>query len=197
MGLSGDKAQNKQADTYMNTTNTAINTAATEDPALKAMRDYWQSISDWDAGKNGPVDVHDLPGSGVDIGLFQNAKAMRDAGRVGRGLGTAGDNVNPAFTTALDKELESDRNTEASGALEEAVRRKVGEARAGLTGIGTNAEARNLNVAGLRGNLYQTYLNRPREKSALGQFLSGGLQAATGLGSAAINHGGWSGLFAM
>lgn len=197
MGLSGEKAQNKTADTQLAATNTAINTAAQEDPALKQMREYWQSIADWDEGKKGPIDVHDLPGSGVDIGLFENAKAMRDAGRVGRGLGTAGENVNPAFTTALDKELESDRAIEASGALEDAVRRKVGEARAGLTGIGQNAEARNLNVAGLRGNLYSTYLNRPREKSALSQFLSGGLQAASGLGSAAIQSGGWAGLFAL
>lgn len=197
MGLSGEKAQNKQADTMLATSQQATTQAAKEDPATKAMRDYWQSIVDWDTGKNGPTDIYNLPGSGTDIALFENAKALRDAGRVGRGVGTAGSNVNPNFLSALDRELENERGIMASGALEDAVRGKVGMAQAGLTGIGANAETRNLNAAGLQQNLYSTYLNRPRQPSALGQFLQGGLAAASNLGSSAIQSGGWAGLFAI
>src|SRR5467141_563436 len=131
MGLSGDKAQNQQANTMLGAANTAADKAGQEDEATRKMREYWQSIVDWDTGKSGPIDVHNLPGSGVDIGLFENAKVQRDAGRVGRGLGTAGDNVNPGFLAALDKELATQRDIEASGRLEDVVQGKVGEARAG------------------------------------------------------------------
>lgn len=196
MGMSGEKAQNSQANTLLGTTNTAIDTASTENPATKQVHDYWQSIMDWDTGKlmgpDGkakPVDIHDLPGSGADIALFEDAKAQRDAGRVGRGLGTVGDKVNPGFLAALDKELENERDIQASGRLEDTVQGKVAEARAGLTGIGTQTDARNQNVAGLRANLYGTYLNRPRDPSLFAQLLQGGLAAGGQLGSAAIMAG--------
>lgn len=183
MGLSGEKAQNKQADTLLGSSTAAIDTASHEDAATKEMRDYWKSIVDWDTGKAGPVDIHKLPGSGADIALFQDAKTQRDAGRVGRGFGTAGENVNPGFLDALDKEMENERSIEASGRLEDVVQGKVGEARAGLTGVGAQADTRNMNVAGMRGNLYSTYLNRPRDPSLFSQFLSGAATVGAGLAS--------------
>lgn len=188
MGLSGEKAQNKQADTMLTTTNTAIDRASAEDEALREMRAYWKSIIDWDTGKMidpatgqpKPINVRDLPGSGADISLFENAKGVKDAGRVGRGFGTVGDNVNPAFTAALDKEMENERSIAASGMLEDVVQNKVADARGGLTGIGMHGDQRNANVAGLRSNLYSTYLNRPRNPSLLSQFLGGASQAFSG-----------------
>lgn len=197
MGLSAEKAQNKQADTLLGSTTKAVDKASEVNPATKEMEDYWKSIIDWDTGKSGPVDVHNLPGSGVDIGLFESAKKNSDAGRIGRGFGTMGDNTNPAFTEALGKEMESDRATAASGMLEDAVQGKVAEARGALTGIGAQETQQSLNAAGLRANLYSTYLNRPRNPGLLSQFIGGATGAAGTLGASAIANGGWAGLFAM
>lgn len=194
MGMSGEKAQNQQANTLMASTNTSIDKAATVDPALQQMRDYWMKIKDWETGKSGPIDVRNMPGSDVDIGLFNDAKVSHDAGRIGKGLGTMTDGGNPLYTAALDKEMAQDRDLQASGMLENSVETKVANANAALTGIGTQQQQQNLNVAGLRGGLYKDYLNRPIQPGFGQQLAMGAMSAVGQIGGGLASYGGLAAL---
>lgn len=202
MGMSGEKAQNQQANSLMASTNTAIDKASTTDPDLAAMKDYWRKIDQWGqgtmvdpvTGEKMPVDVRNIPGGDVDIGLFNAAKESHDTGRIGRGLGTMGDGVNVNYTQALDRELQSNKDIAASGMLENTVDSKLTNARAALTGLGTQQSQQNVDVAQLRSGLYRDYLNRPIKPSFGEQLAMGALSAVGQVGAGLASYGGLAAL---
>ncbi len=97
--------------------NEAITRAETPDPLEQRRRDYVTRILDWREGKNGPINVRDFPDQ-TAISLYNDAKLSHDAGRIGKGYGTLDDGANPTYTAALDKEMQLERDTRASGLLE-------------------------------------------------------------------------------
>lgn len=190
MGMSGDKGAKATEKGLLDQSNTAIGKADTIDPALKKERDYWMAIKDWQMGvgadgKKVAVDVRNIPGGDVDIGLYNAAKQAHDQNRIGTGIGTATDNANPTFSAARDKETEMEKSLNASGMLEGVVENKVNNADAALTGLGTQQANQNLNVAQLRSGLYSTNLNRPNRMSFLQQLALAGMSGASQAAGAA------------
>jgi hypothetical protein len=96
----------------------------------------------------GPKDTRNLPGADTAIALFKDARASRDAGRIGRGYGMLADGANPNFTASLEKEMQLDRDLAASGALEENVEGILEGNKAEMYGLSGNS--RNQYIAGLR-----------------------------------------------
>jgi hypothetical protein len=82
-------------------------------------------------GKKGPIDVRNMPGSGVDIALYDNARQMKDAGRVGQGF-QFGEGDNKNFSAQLKEESGLERDLNAAGQLETAVGQKLGGMFGGL-----------------------------------------------------------------
>ena len=82
----------------------AAKKAAEVDPFEQEQPKRVQARADWESGAAGPRDVRKMPGSGVGMSLFAEAKKARDAGRVGRGFASPESGANPAFSAALAKE---------------------------------------------------------------------------------------------
>jgi hypothetical protein len=97
---------------------TARQQVETPDEFEVARRNRARAMEQWRSGLLGPVDVRNMPGGQVAMGLFKDSIQARDAGRIGRGLGTLNDGANPAFSAALGKELDAERHLQAAGQLE-------------------------------------------------------------------------------
>lgn len=193
MGMSGNKGMSKAEEASRGQADVAIGKADTIDPALQKERNYWMAIKDWQMGvgadgKKVAVDVRNIPGGDVDIGLYNAAKQSHDQNRIGTGIGTATDNANPTFSAARDKETEMEKSLNASGMLEGVVENKVNNADAALTGLGTQQANQNLQVAGLRNQAYNTFLNRPQGNSFLQQLALAGLSGASSAATAAAGR---------
>lgn len=176
---------------------TAIATATKPDELEQRRRDHVLAVDRWRNGESGPIDVRDMPGGGVDMALYNDAKSVHDANRIGRGVGTMGSGTNPNFKAALDKESELERHKFASGLLEQNVNDRLAANDAEMTGLYQTANARNMNIAGLQEGRYQNaeqrslnYLLRPKKpnffQQLAGSFASGfgsslGQGAAMGL----------------
>lgn len=101
--------------------NTALQKAETPDPLTARLRARVGKILDWDEDVGAPKDVRNFPDSAA-MDIFTGAKAVTDAGRVGKGYGTLAEGANPSFATALDKENTLKRGEFASGQLENYVK---------------------------------------------------------------------------
>jgi hypothetical protein len=101
-----------------------------------------------------------MPYNDVAMGLYNDALKVHDAKRVGGGLGTMGDSVNPNYTAAIDKQNEMERHTAAAGALENSVDNSLAANSAEMTGLYQTADQRNEYLAGLQSNAYQNAANR-------------------------------------
>lgn len=170
--------------------NTAIAKAETPDPLEQRRRDFVTSILDWREGKKGPLDVMKFPDQ-TAIALYNNAKAVHDAGRVGKGYGSLADGVNPNYAAALDKENEMDRQQAASGELENFINNSLASADAETGNLWGAADARNMQIAGLRNanseNAQSRYLQlilAPKPPGFLRSFASG---LGAGVGGAATS----------
>jgi hypothetical protein len=146
--------------------NTATDAAAAADPLEEERRQRVKAFSDWESGKSGPVDVRNMPGHDIAISLFNDAKTSRDSGRVGRGLGSISSGANPNYVASLDKEMQMERDVNASGALENYVDNAVADNKAETTGLWQSADARRATAAQLyqgsanaAQNGYFSYLN--------------------------------------
>jgi hypothetical protein len=161
----------------------AIAAAGTPDPLEQRRRDYVTKILDWRDGTSGPIDIKSFPDQ-TGISLYNDAKAVTDAGRVGKGYGTLDDGSNPAYSAALDKELASDRALEASGRVENFVNNSIAGADAEAGNLSGIANARNMAIAGMRNSdanadqdRYVSWLTRPKPPSMLKRLALGGLSA--------------------
>ena len=115
--------------------------AAVPDPIESDRRKRAMALQAWRSGEAGPIDVRNMPGGAVPMGLFNDAKQARDEGRIGRGYGMLNDGANPNFAAALGKEMDLERSLAASGALENNVDQTLGaldEELGDLTGIGNS-----------------------------------------------------------
>ena len=163
----------------------SITKAETEDPMEAQRRAYVKRILDWQAKPTSLADFPDQTG----LASYRDAKAVTDAGRVGQGYGTLSDGGSEAFSSALGKELESERSLEASGRLDDYVTNAITGAQAEAGHWADVGNSRNMNVAGLRsGNAnaaqdrYQSLLANKKpsflKQMALG-MLNNGEKAAT------------------
>lgn len=181
MGSRG-KAQQQQENTLAAQAAAAAAKAQTVDPLEQAERDRVKRLDDWRSGKNGPIDVRNIPDD-TAIPMYQAAKQAHDTGRVGQGL-AYGENSNPEFSGALSKELDMARDTNAAGMLEGHVNDILGNLDARLMGLSARTDERNQFGANLAEQSYISFLNRPQRPSFLKQFalgLAGG--AGEGLAS--------------
>lgn len=165
-----DNAFQALADKSRAAADTAVAKAAEPDPLEARRREQVLALDKWKTGESGPIDVRNMPGGAVPMGLFKDALQVHDAGRIGRGSGTLNENVNPNFTAALDKENERDRHLYASGQLEENVDNTIAANDAELGNLYQIGNARNMNVAGMREGRYENdqdrftrYLMRPKQ----------------------------------
>jgi hypothetical protein len=139
----------QQAQAAQTRANAAAEAAAKPDPLEQRQRDYALSLDKWRMGESGPIDVRNMPGSGVGMSLFSEAKRSRDAGRIGRGLASLSDGANPNFAASLDKEMQLERDTRASGILEGYVDDTLGALDNKMTGLASMGNARSMGLAGL------------------------------------------------
>lgn len=149
--------------------------AAKPDPFEERQRAHVTRLDQWRNGELGPIDVRNMPGGGVGMSLFRDAKTARDQGRVGRGLLTMSDGANPNFTASLDKEMGLERDLAASGQLEGYVEDTMNGVDERMTGLAGIANARRMRLADMAQNNYQNYLSRPKQPSFLRQLATGAL----------------------
>jgi hypothetical protein len=154
--------------------------AATPDPMEARRRDYIGKLDDWRMGKDGPIDVLNMPGGGVGMSLFREAKSARDSGRIGRGMATLSDGANPNFAASLGQEMDLERGINASGALEDHVDTTLAGVDGEMYGLAGMGNSRNMNIAQMDQNAYQNaqgnfmqYLMRPKQPSFLKQLALG------------------------
>lgn len=159
--------------------------AETPDPAEQAVREATMNRFNWAQGKNGPIDVRNMPGGGVGMSLFKDAKMARDAGRVGTGLGTLSDGANPNFTAALDKENQLERDLNASGMLEGYVEDTIAGDEGKLLGLGQTGNARNMSLYEMAVQRLMNYQNN-KKPSFLKQLALGAAQGAGSMAAAMI-----------
>lgn len=178
--MKGGGKKDRAEESRLKTEATAAAAKAAEvDPFEAEQRARVKALADWESGKSGPIDVRNMPGSGVGMSLFAEAKKARDSGRVGRGLATLESGANPAFATALDREGQLERDLAASAGLEDYVSGRLAGLDERMLGLaGTSAE-RAFRLASLADSRYANYLNRPaKPPSFLKALALGGLSAA-------------------
>lgn len=193
---SGNKAQTANENAYKAAADqaqadakAAVVTAAAPDPLEARRRAQVLALDKWRTGESGPIDVRNKPGNDVNMALFQDSLKVHDAKRVGGGMGTMGDSVNPNFIANVDKENEMTRHLASSGALEGEVDNALANNDAQMTGLYQLGDQRNLAVAGLQENAYQnaaqrslTYQLRPKQPNFFRQLA---MQFAQGAGAGA------------
>lgn len=191
----GDDNKNKNyfkdlADKQGVKADTAINTASTAPAAEQNLDEYNTALWNWRMGKSGPINIRDMPGAGPSIALFNDAKTSHDAGRVGRGVNTMTDGVNPNFSASLDKQNELERDLAAKGALEGQVTNTLDANTAAMGGLADTQNARNMNVAGMRNQNYQQsmaqYLDALKSFRQPNFFRQLAMQFAGGAGQGAM-----------
>lgn len=198
---SGNKGQQQNENAYKAASDQALldakaatAKAAEPDPLEARRRARVLAIDKWQSGESGPIDVRNMPGNDVNMALFNDSLKVHDAGRVGGGMGTMGESVNPNFTAALDKEHEMTRHLAASGALEGSVDNALAQNNAELTGLYQIGDQRNMNIAGMENNAYQAAANRdlqyklrPKQPNFFRQLA---MQFAQGAGTGAVGLAG-------
>ena len=185
-GKAQENAYQGAAGTALANADAALTTAGKPDELEQRRRDHVLALDKWENGESGPIDVRNMPGGGVDMALFNDAKSVHDSNRVGRGVGSMSGNANPNFVAAMKQEQDLERGKFASGLLEENVNNKLAAKDAEMTGLYQTANARNMNVAGMREGRYQNaeqralqYLLRPKQPNFFQQL---GNSFASGLG---------------
>jgi hypothetical protein len=168
---------------------TAIAAAGKPDELEQRRRDYVLNLDKWQNGENGPIDVRNMPGADVAMGLYNDSLKVHDANRIGRGYGTLAGNANPNFVAALDKENEMQRHQQAAGALEGYVGDTLAAKDQEMTGLYHTADARNAAVAGMQTNRegsaqdrYLRFLMRPKAPNFFRELA---LNASQGVGAGA------------
>lgn len=193
-GQANETAFKTAADTATAGANTAVATAAAPDPIEEMRRKHVIAMQNWQdgvdaAGNKVPIDVRNMPGADVAMGLFNDSLKVRDAGRMGKGYGSLTSSANPNFVAAKAKEDEMTRHLAASGALEENVGNAIASNTAEETGLYQTADNRNLNIAGIQtgreqgaDQRYINYLMRPKPPNFFRELA---MNAAKGAGAAA------------
>lgn len=198
---SGKKAEQRNEDSYnaastaaSTAANAAIATAAQPDELEQRRRDQALKFDKWRTGESGPIDVRNMPGADVAMGLFNDSLSVHDANRVGRGYGSLSSNANPNYVAALDKENEMTRHLNASGALEANVDNAMGQNDMEMGRLGDIANQRNMGIAGLQSNRSESaadrllrYQLRPKQPNFFRELA---MNAARGAGGAAAAGGG-------
>lgn len=194
-GRAEEDALKQQALSSQAAAQAAQQKAETPDPLTQMLRDRVTKVLNWSDGTSGPPDVRAFPDQ-AGMSLYNDAKKVTDAGRVGKGYGTLSDGANPAFATALDKENTIKRGEAASGALENYVDNSINAATGEAASLGAEGNATSMAIAQMLNsdsnaaqNRYVQYLSRPKQPSFLSQLASGVLGAGTG-----FLTGGFSGL---
>lgn len=164
-GKESENAFKTTADTSRVAADTAITAAGKEDPLIASRRARVTAIDNWERGvdaegKPVPIDVTNMPGGGVNIGLFNDAMKQHDQGRIGGRGGSMAGGANPNFVEQLNKENELDQDLSRKGAFEGYVNDTLAGNKAEMYGIGGAAEARNMNVAGMSEGRYESDQDR-------------------------------------
>lgn len=187
MGWSGGKSKEQKNEDYLRGLIEADRTARSTAVATAAAPNEWETrigtqakaLDDWEHsigpdGKAAPIDIHNMPGGGAKIALFNEANNMTDAGRVGRGTASMTDGANPNFVKSLDAEFQNERKTAAQGQLENSVNQALYAKDAVMGNLSDVGNQRNMQIAGMEqdqgnsdSNRWLTYLMRPPKDSFL------------------------------
>jgi hypothetical protein len=168
-------AQQQQATQFI----VAANQPDELEQRLRARDTAWM---DWESGANGPRDVQNAPlGAGLD--LYQNAARRQEGERFGIGALALGLNTSdPNLTQLLKQQSEDQRQQEAAGGLERAVRLKSAEVNQSALPLAEFAQGRRMGLASLAsGNAanstsqYLQFLSRPKRRSFWQEMLLTGV----------------------
>ncbi|HKS27833.1 MAG TPA: hypothetical protein VJS44_08440 [Pyrinomonadaceae bacterium] len=153
--------------------------AETPDPFETRMRERANAIEDWRTSKDKPMNIYNFPGQEA-IALYKAAKTSRDAGRIGRGLATLSDGANPNFGVALDKEMQLERDVNASGMLEDSVNSTLATNDALMGNLANMGNSRSMwladfarSLAGDARGAWEKLRDKPKEPSFLKQLALG------------------------
>lgn len=159
-----------------------IQAANVPDPLEERMRARDMGWLDWEEGKNGPRDVMNAPlGAGLD--LYTNAARRQFGERMGIGALRLGMNEgNPMLSQLLNQQSEDQRQQEAAGGLEQAVRMKSAEVNRSALPLAEFAQNRRMGLASLSSsnaanstNAYLQFLTRPKQPSFWKSLLLSGV----------------------
>jgi hypothetical protein len=165
--MGGDHGRKQQEAALEAAATSAQNKASASNPYFDKVAAHLSALDDWRSGKLGPIDVRNMPDSGVAIDLFNKAKESTDAGRVGRGYGTLSDGGNADFAARLGQENDMTRSLAASGGLENYVQGELSGLDSGLMGLSGAETARDSSAASLALSRLNTLYQKPKQ----GNFL--------------------------
>ncbi|HEX3560337.1 MAG TPA: hypothetical protein VHU19_14110 [Pyrinomonadaceae bacterium] len=192
-GRQEQDALQRQAQAAQAAQTAAVTKAETPDPLTQRLRDRVGKILDWQDDTSGPKDVRAFPDQAA-MSLYTGAKAVTDAGRVGKGYGTLAEGANPAFATALNKENDLKRGEAASGMLEGYVDNALTGATGEAASLGAQGDATSMAIAQMLNsdsesaqNRYLQYLTRPKQPSFLKQMALGLAGSAAGLATGGLS----------
>jgi hypothetical protein len=174
-----------------------ITAANVPDPLEERLRARDTAWLDWESGASGPRDVRNAPlGAGLD--LYENASRRQEGERFGIGALALGQHAsNPMLAQLLKQQSEDQRQQEAAGGLEQAVRLKSAEVNQSALPLAEFAQGRRMGLASLASgnandstNAYLQFLARPRRQPFWQQLLLTGVQAGGSVASSYMGRPG-------
>lgn len=166
--------------------------AATPKPLENTISAEDQNWLDTTSGKNGPIDYSSL--SPLNFDLYNRANARQQGERMGTGLLQMGaQGSDSGLTALLRQQSEDQRQQEAAGGFENAVRMKDASVRGGILPLLSLEQNRSLGLAGMASNQSQNSTNAYTQfkpaPSFWSQLLMTGLQGAAGVGAGMATGG--------
>lgn len=156
--------------------------AATPKPLENTISAEDQNWLDSTSGKNGPIDYSSL--SPLNFDLYNRANQRQQGERMGTGLLQMGaQGSNPGLAQLLKQQSEDQRQQDAAGGFENAVRMKDASVRGGLLPLLSLQQNRSLGLAGMSSNQSQNSTNAYTQFRPAPSFWQNLLM--TGIGGAA------------
>ena len=180
-----------------------IRDANKPNPYIEQLMGINKGIIDWHTNPNNTVkDIYKHPTLGGKLPIFQFAKNLRDAGRIGRGIAGVGDKLNTAYTEDKKMEDEFNRDIAAKGMLETGLTGEFDKAQSDMLGLVMGDTQRRTSSNSIMGGMSQQ-LNQMASngwgsffKGIIGglapmgmSMLTGGLMGGGGSGSASGSAG--------
>lgn len=157
--------------------------AIQETPLEKMYRERTENFLKQSQGSGGIESIDMLK---PYLQLFNRASADQQNQRTSTGILQLGSqNANPNQAAAYNSYLNSKRQQDASGMLENAYNAADAQATGQAFDLAQMANSRNLGKAGISQQAYATYLNRPKTPGILDRILQFGQLAVQGAGALA------------
>ena len=136
----------------------ALAAASVTPPLENTINTESQNWLDATSGKSGPIDYSKL--SSLNFDLYNRASQRQQGERLGTGLTQMGaQNTNPGLTALLRNQSDDQRQQDASGGFENAVRMKDAQVRGDILPYLQYGQNRTMGLAGMTSNASQASNN--------------------------------------